>query len=81
MMEQSVFERDPSDPKRKEVAPLLKLVLELGPLMVFFFANSRGEWLIERFPVLANIGGPIFIATALFMVATVLALAVSWILI
>ncbi|MBR7559868.1 septation protein IspZ, partial [Mycobacterium tuberculosis] len=46
-----------------------------------FFANSRGEWLIERFPVLANIGGPIFIATALFMVATVLALAVSWILI
>lgn len=80
-MDQSVFERDPSDPKRKEVAPLLKLVLELGPLMVFFFANSRGEWLIERFPVLANIGGPIFIATALFMVATVLALAVSWILI
>jgi intracellular septation protein len=81
MMDQSVFERDPSDPKRKEVTPLLKLVLELGPLMVFFFANSRGEWLIERFPVLANIGGPIFIATALFMVATVLALAVSWILI
>ena len=80
-MEQSVFERDPSDPKRKEVTPLLKLVLELGPLMVSFFANSRGEWLIERFPVLANIGGPIFIATALFMVATVLALAVSWILI
>lgn len=80
-MDQSVFERDPSDPKRKEVTPLLKLVLELGPLMVFFFANSRGEWLIERFPVLANIGGPIFIATALFMVATVLALAVSWILI
>jgi intracellular septation protein len=81
MMDQSVFERDPSDPKRKEVTPLLKLVLELGPLMVFFFANSRGEWLIERFPALANIGGPIFIATALFMVATVLALAVSWILI
>ncbi|MGN8020795.1 septation protein A [Phyllobacterium sp. 22229] len=80
-MDQSVFERDPSDPKRKEVTPLLKLVLELGPLMVFFFANSRGEWLIERFPVLANIGGPIFIATALFMIATVLALAVSWILI
>ena len=78
-MDQSVFERDPSDPKRKEVTPLLKLVLELGPLMVFFFANSRGEWLIERFPALANIGGPIFIATALFMVATVLALAVSWI--
>ncbi len=37
-----VFERDPGDPKRKHVNPLLKLVLELGPLMVFFFANAKG---------------------------------------
>jgi intracellular septation protein len=81
MMEDSVFERDPSDPAHKDVNPLLKLAIEMGPLMVFFFANARGEWLIERFPVLANIGGPIFIATALFMAATVLALVVSWILI
>jgi intracellular septation protein len=81
MMEDSVFERDPSDPAHKDVNPLLKLAIEMGPLMVFFFANARGEWLIERFPVLANIGGPIFIATALFMAATVLALAVSWIMI
>lgn len=80
-MEDSVFERDPSDPAHKDVNPLLKLAIEMGPLMVFFFANARGEWLIERFPVLANIGGPIFIATALFMAATVLALVVSWILI
>ncbi len=80
-MEESVFERDPSDPAHKEVNPLLKLALELGPLMVFFFANARGEWLIERFPVLANIGEPIFIATALFMAATAIALSVSWILI
>lgn len=80
-MEDSVFERDPSDPAHKDVNPLLKLAIEMGPLMVFFFANARGEWLIERFPVLANIGGPIFIATALFMAATVLALLVSWILI
>jgi intracellular septation protein len=80
MMEESVFERDPSDPAHKEVNPLLKLALELGPLMVFFFANARGEWLIERFPVLASIGEPIFIATALFMAATLIALSVSWIL-
>ncbi|MGO4447946.1 septation protein A [Phyllobacterium sp. TAF24] len=78
-MDQSVFERDPSDPSRKEVAPLLKLALELGPLMVFFFANARGEWLIERFPVLSTIGEPIFIATALFMAATAIALITSWI--
>ncbi|KXF79261.1 septation protein A [Paramesorhizobium deserti] len=83
-MEHPIFERDPSDPAtqsdpiRKEVPPLLKLALELGPLLVFFFANARGEWLLERFPALGVIGGPIFIATALFMAATVLALAVSW---
>jgi intracellular septation protein len=54
--------------------PLLKLVLELGPLLVFFFANLRGEWLIATFPVLAALGGPLFVATALFMTATVLSL-------
>ncbi|KFB08786.1 septation protein A [Nitratireductor basaltis] len=75
-----IIERDPSDPKRKEVNPLLKLVLELGPLVVFFFANSRGEWLAERFPALGELGGPIFIATGLFMAATAIALAASWLL-
>ena len=59
---------------------MLKLALELGPLLVFFFANARGEWLVERFPALANLGGPIFVATALFMVATVIALVASWLL-
>ncbi|MBB3946443.1 intracellular septation protein [Rhizobium skierniewicense] len=64
----------------REVSPLLKFVLELGPLVVFFFANSRGEWLAKTFPVLTEFGGPIFIATGLFMIATALALTVSWIL-
>ncbi|SIQ88715.1 intracellular septation protein [Rhizobium sp. RU20A] len=63
---------------RKEMGALPKLVLELGPLLVFFFANSRGEWLAARFPVLAEMGGPIFIATGLFMAATAIALSVSW---
>ncbi|MBY6000650.1 septation protein A [Epibacterium mobile] len=75
-----MFERDPADPKRKEINPILKLALELGPLMVFFFANSRGEWLVGRFPALAELGGPLFVATALFMAATAIALAVSWVL-
>lgn len=35
-MNDHIFERDPSDPQRKEVPPLLKLALELGPLLVFF---------------------------------------------
>jgi len=77
-MNQPILERDPGDPKKKEINPLLKLALELGPLLVFFFANARGEWLSERFPALAAFGGPIFIATGLFMIATAIALAVSW---
>ena len=71
------FEADPNTPARKPLNPLLKLALELGPLGVFFFANSRGEWLAERFPALASLGGPLFIATALFIVATLISLGVS----
>jgi intracellular septation protein len=79
-MNQPIFERDPSDPERQKLNPVLKLVLELGPLLVFFFGNSRGEWLAEQFPALAQFGGPIFIATALFMAATLISLTASWIL-
>jgi intracellular septation protein len=78
-----ILEQDPTDPraeKKEAINPVLKLVLELGPLMVFFFANTRGAWLAEKFPALAELGGPIFIATGLFMAATVIALAVSWLL-
>lgn len=78
-----ILERDPSDPqkaKKEPVNPVLKLVLELGPLMVFFFANTRGAWLAQKFPALAELGGPIFIATGLFMAATAVALIASWIL-
>ena len=75
-----IFEPDPNDPARKRMNPLLKMVLELGPLVVFFFANSRGEWIAERVPILADIGGPIFVGTACFMIATAIALSVSWML-
>ena len=82
-MNPPILERDPSDPqkqKKESVNPLLKLVLELGPLMVFFFANARGGWLVQKFPVLAEFGGPIFVATGLFMAATAIALIASWLL-
>jgi intracellular septation protein len=80
VMNEPILERDPSDPKKKEINPLLKLALELGPLMVFFFANARGAWLVDSYPALGNFGGPIFLATGLFMIATAVALAVSWLL-
>jgi len=55
-----------------------KLVLELGPLGVFFFANTQGARLQEWFPQLQVLGAPIFVATALFMAAIALALGVSF---
>lgn len=60
-----LIEREPNDPKRAEVNPLLKLALELGPLAVFFFANSRYG---------------IFTATTVFMVAITISLIASWVL-
>ncbi|GGE99636.1 septation protein A [Stappia taiwanensis] len=74
------FEHSPNAADRKEVAPLLKIALELGPLLLFFLANSRGEMLAERFPVITDLGGPIFFATAVFMVAIAVSLAVSYVL-
>jgi intracellular septation protein len=52
----------PTTPK-PQLNPFLKLVLDLGPLALFFFANSRYG---------------IFAATATFMVAVLAALAVSY---
>jgi intracellular septation protein len=52
--------------KKPQLNPLLKLVLDLGPLVLFFFANSRYG---------------IFAATATFMVAVFAALAVSYVMI
>jgi len=61
------FEAAPNTPERavekKELNPLLKLVLELGPLGIFFFANTRAG---------------LFWATGLFMGAVVIALAISY---
>jgi intracellular septation protein len=64
------------DGQAKENAGL-KLALELGPLMVFFFGNMYAEQLAKAFPVLSELGGPLFVATGLFMAATVISLVVS----
>jgi intracellular septation protein len=50
-------------PGRKRLNPILKLVLELGPLGLFFIANQRAG---------------IFTATAAFIVATIFALALHY---
>ena len=58
-------------------SPLLKFALELGPLVVFFLANSYGNQLAEAFPVLKALGGKIFVGTAFLMVAMVISQALS----
>ncbi|KAB1110646.1 septation protein A [Neorhizobium galegae] len=71
------FESDTTPTAADRHHPMLKLALELGPLLVFFFANLRGEWLAATFPWLSVLGGPLFIASGLFMLATVVSLVVS----
>ena len=73
-----IFERGPNDPGRKALNPGLKLALELGPLAVFFLGNAYGDALAQAFVPLAALGGRLFVGTALFIVATILALAVSF---
>jgi intracellular septation protein len=62
-------------PAAEQVNPLLKLGLEFGPLAIFFFANSYGDRL---FGVAAD--QRIFVATGVFMVASLISLALSKIL-
>ena len=66
--------------ERKPIGQGLKLALEMGPLIVFFLANTYGEELAVRFPLLADLGGKIFIGTAFFMVAMVISLTLTWML-
>ena len=66
--------------EREPINQWLKLALEMGPLLVFFLANSYGEELAEAYPVLEQLGGKIFIGTAFFMVAMAVSLSVTWIL-
>ena len=61
---------------RPALHPLLKLVLEIGPLVLFFFVNAYADrW------GLATPERRLFPATAIFVVATVVALAVHYVLV
>jgi intracellular septation protein len=68
---------------KKQLNPLLKLALEMGPLILFFFANSRPQLFMPFVgPLLPEaVSGEkagIFVATAVFMVAILISLAVSY---
>src|SRR4051794_2070109 len=58
---------------------LIKMALELGPLVVFFIVNIKGEDILKAFPGLTVwFKEPVIFATAVFMVAMVASLALSW---
>lgn len=64
---------------KPKINPVLKLVLELGPLVIFFFVNAKGQYLIERFGFGDLFPEPIFLATAVFMVVMLASIAISWV--
>jgi intracellular septation protein len=70
--------------KKPQLSPGLKLVLDLGPLLLFFFANSRPAFfapLLAQFLPVKLVTGEhagIFVATAVFIPAILAALAISY---
>jgi len=72
------FEPAPNAPGQAKLNPWLKMALEIGPLFLFFLANARGARLAERYAWIDDLGGPIFFATAVFIVAVLVSLAVSY---
>ncbi len=72
--------------EQKKLNPLLKLALDLGPLLLFFFANAKPvlfePWIAPLIPAAVATGerAGIFVATAVFMIAIVAALIVSYVL-
>jgi intracellular septation protein len=69
---------------KPKLNPVLKFALDLGPLLLFFFANARPAlfepWLAPLIPDAVATGerSGIFVATAVFMVAILAALVVSY---
>lgn len=73
--------------QKTQLNPFAKLALDLGPLILFFYANSRPGLFLPLiapfFPAIAAHGerSGIFVATAVFMVAIIVSLIVSYALI
>ena len=71
---------------KPQLNPMLKLALDLGPLLLFFFANAKPAlfepWIAPLIPAAVATGerAGIFVATAVFMVAILAALVISYVL-
>ena len=67
-----------STSQEKQINPVLKLGLEIGPIILFILSYNFGDRLIDVFNLGEPFTKPIFLATAVIMVATLIAIAVSW---
>jgi intracellular septation protein len=59
--------------EKHSLPPLLKLALEMGPLVLFFLTNAYGERLFDL-----TSSSRLFVATGVFMVAVVASLGVTY---
>ncbi|RCL02460.1 MAG: intracellular septation protein [Candidatus Tokpelaia sp. JSC161] len=72
------FKSDRQKPK-DQIIPFLQIILEIGPLLIFFLVNFRfGRWLLHHVRLFSSFEKPIYPATALFMISIVLAFGISW---
>lgn len=79
-----------SDEPETQTNPILKLLLEVGPIAVFFLTFRYGEEILANPTLFSGLematgadalrgqSGPVFVATASFMVAIAISLSVSW---
>jgi len=74
----------PGKQDRKKLNPLVKFLLEMGPLLLFFFANARPKIfeplaaLVLPQTILTGKDAGLFTATIVLMIAAVTALIVSY---
>ncbi|HUN11146.1 MAG TPA: septation protein A [Rhabdaerophilum sp.] len=69
---------------RSRQNPMAKLALEMGPLILFFAANSKPDWFrplvgaMLGHEIVSGPKAPILIATAVFMTAMAVSLGIAW---
>lgn len=81
MTSEPVTQPKQAQPKQN---PFAKLALEMGPLVLFFAANSRPDWFkplvgaVLGQDLVSSPKAPILIATAVFMAAMFISLGLAW---
>ncbi len=62
----------------KKISPVLKVILEFGPIALFVLVYNRGDWIISNFDLPVFLQKPIFLATIVIMATTLVSIVASW---